>query len=378
MQRFDSVEDVVARLAAETPVYCLCSALVARRARDFVARFPGRVLYAVKSNPLPSLLSTLWSAGVHDFDTASINEIELVARELPGARPWFMHPVKGREAIERAHQVHGVRHFVIDDASELDKLGEVLGSRDIVVVVRVATSGEGAFFNLSGKFGATPGVASALLGAVVARGYRAGLAFHVGSQCHAPAAFGSALRRCGEVLAAAAVSIECLDVGGGFPVAYAGERVPPLEDFVAAIEAGVAALALPAGCELLAEPGRALVAESMSLLTRVQMRRGESLYLNDGLHGGIGAPRIGIDLPVRALRVDGTLASATVDYTVYGPTCDGLDVLPRPLTLPADLGEGDWVEFQRVGAYSLPLRTAFNGFEDCQVVEVGEAPAAAE
>jgi len=331
-------------------------------AARFMERFPGQILYAVKSNPLPEVLGLLSDAGVRHFDTASIAEIELVSREVPGGQSYFMHPVKDRAAIRDAYAHHGVRHLVIDHVDELHKIHQELGPVEAVVMVRVATAAGDAQFNLSGKFGAPPDTAVALLRAARGLGYRCGLCFHVGSQCTAPNAFGAALGDAGEVLAAAGVAIECLDIGGGFPSRYVGVEPPAFDAFMDAIDRGVAALDLPPECVLMCEPGRALVADGLSLVVQVRARRDGDLYINDGIYGSLGGVTVGMEFPARQVRLDGAPDADRRHFRIFGPTCDGLDVLPRLLWLADDVGEGDWIEIGQLGAYAIPLRTSFNGF----------------
>ncbi len=376
LDHFADVETMAERLAPEVPVYCLRPELLAQMAGRFLAGFPGRVLYAVKANPLEPVLDALYAAGVRHFDTASIGEIALISQRLPEATAYFMHPVKGPDAIRRAYRDHGVRHFAVDHADEVDKMTLALGGApsDLVMVVRMATPGDGAIFNLSEKFGAAPAQAAALLRSVVATGARPGLCFHVGSQCTAPRAFERALALAGEVLNAAGVAPCCLDVGGGFPTAYDEETVPELGAFFQAIAAGLARLALPTDCAIMCEPGRALVAEAMSLVAQVQHRRDRQLYINDGIYGSLHGSKLGVRYPVRLIRPAGPVpARESAAFTVFGPTCDSLDVLSAPVVLPADTRQGDWIEFDRVGAYGNALRTEFNGFRPETFVTV-DAP----
>jgi len=382
-RHFADLESAVAAVRPDYPVYCLRPRVLEAAARRFVAAFPGRVLYAVKANPLPAVLDGLYAGGVRDFDTASLAEIELVKGRLPDATAYFMHPVKAPSAIDAAHRLHGVRHFVLDHADELAKLRAVLGEADgrlppdLVAVVRLATPAGDATFDLSGKFGATPDRAAALLRAVAGSGARAGLCFHVGSQCLAPAAYTRAFALSGEVLAEAGVPIACLDVGGGFPAPYIGVTPPEFDAYMTAVRAGLAGLGLPSETEALCEPGRALVAAGMALVVQVLLRKGDSLYLNDGVYGSLTGTRLGIRFPLRVIRPNRAVAAETSDFTVYGPTCDGLDVLSYPVTLPADTQSGDWIVFDGIGAYSAALRTDFNGFRPDAVLTVDEAGAAA-
>ncbi len=365
MRHFRDVEAMVEALEPEDPVYCLRPDVLRRTAERFLGRFPGRVLYAVKANPAEPVLDGLYEAGIRHFDTASLNEIALVKRRYAEATAYFMHPVKGWQAIEAAWRDHGVRHFVVDHADEFDKVLQVLGGAppDLVIMVRLATPGKGAMFDLSGKFGTGPEPAAGLLRAAAAAGARAGLCFHVGSQCTDPSAYTRALELSRTVLEAAGVEIACLDVGGGFPTAYAEMPVPGLEAYMEAIEAGLPALGLNKDCVIVCEPGRALVAEAMSLVAQVQLRRDRQLYINDGIYGTLHGASIGYPFPARLVRrSEPPAAVERAPFTIFGPTCDGLDVLPDPLMLPPDIRAGDWIELGMVGAYGNALRTGFNGF----------------
>ncbi|MEX1108405.1 MAG: type III PLP-dependent enzyme [Dongiaceae bacterium] len=361
---FRSPAEMVAAWRPDEPVYCIDRPSLVGAAQRFVSLFPGHVLYAVKCNPLPFVLDALYQGGIRHFDTASIAEIELVGRRFPGVQGHFMHPVKSPQAIRRAFDEFGVRHYVIDHAAEIDKMIAVLGNdrRETVTLVRLATPSKGAKFNLSAKFGATPDKTVSLLRALVDAGFQPGLCFHVGSQCLDPEAWTLALDLVGTVLRQSGVAIRCLDVGGGFPAAYVGETPPPLETFIDVIARGVAKLALPADCILMCEPGRALVAPAMSLIARVELATGEAIHLNDGIYGSLIGATIGIRWPIALIRPDGPAANDTRGFRVYGPTCDNLDTLPYEFELPVDVRTGDYVRIDRLGAYAVALRTGFNGF----------------
>ncbi len=376
-RKFPDTAAVVMALKPSYPVYCVRPEILERAARRFVAQFPGTVLYAVKCNPHPMVLKALHKGGIRHFDTASLPEIAQISEAYPEATAYFMHPVKSRAVIKSAYTVYGVRHFVIDHEDELAKvLDETGGGRDIVVVVRLATPpDEGTLYHLAAKFGAEPGHAAALLREAGRRGCATGLAFHVGSQCGNPAAYGEALGLAGEAIAQAGVDPVCLDVGGGFPAAYLNTDLPPLEDYMAAIRAGLKEIKLKPAVEVLCEPGRALTAPGSSLLTQVQLRKGNQLYINDGIYGSLSEMvQVGIQLPARLIRLNGTPAEETKPFILNGPTCDSLDVLPEKFPLPVDAREGDWIEIDNLGAYSNALSTRFNGFQPETFVEVHDAP----
>lgn len=372
---YRSTEEMIAALRPSYPVYCVRMSTLRRAAQDFCAGFPGHVLYAVKCNPHPLVLKALHDGGIDHFDTASLAEVALVHELFPDAHLYFNHPIKVRPHIRMAHTVYGVRHYVIDHRSELDKvMQETGGAKDATILVRMATPAAGAAFHLSAKFGAPPQECVELLQAVRDAGLKPALSFHVGSQCINPQAYTIALRVVRDVLNAANVTLECLDVGGGFPAAYTATEIPPLSKFFAAIKKGLKELKLPSSCTILAEPGRALVADGVSLVVQVLQRKEERLYINDGVYHSLSETVSGgIRLPPRLIRLDGAAPSNEfADYTLYGPTCDSTDVLPHPYALPADAREGDWIELGRAGAYTSALVSHFNGFHPETFIEIEE------
>jgi ornithine decarboxylase len=365
---------MVAADRPDEPVHCLRPAVLAETARDFVQGFPGDVMYAVKCNPDPAVLRALHEGGVRHFDCASLPEIRLVRSMFLDAVIHFMHPVKARRAIREAWERHGVRDFVLDSAEELAKIREEVAATGVAgtlgLVVRLALPKGAAKLDLSGKFGADFGSAVELLRAARAGAGMLGVSFHVGSQCLDPLAWRGALERTGRVIREAGVAVDVIDVGGGFPVAYPDQEPPPMGAFFAEIEAGVERLEMP-GVRLWAEPGRALVASGASVVVQVQARRGEALYVNDGVYGSLAdAGTLGFRYPVRLIRPDGEASGETVGFSLFGPTCDSADVMRGPFWLPADVAEGDWIEIGQLGAYGACLRTAFNGFDRARIVEV--------
>jgi ornithine decarboxylase len=371
-----AVDTLVAELRPAEPLHCFRPRLARATARRFVARFPGEVLYAVKCNPEPRVLRALRAGGVQSFDVASIVEARLVRQLFPDAILRFMHPVKAREAIREAYAAIGIRDFVLDSAAELAKLREETGGAgDLGLIIRLALPKGGAAYDLSGKFGADRETAVALLRACRAVAPRIGLAFHVGSQCLDPTAYARAIAYAGEIAAEAGVGLDVLDVGGGFPIAYPGSTPPALDVYIDTIREAVAGL--PAGLEplLWCEPGRALAGAALSVVVRVEHRRGDELFINDGIYGSLsdaGAP--GFRFPARLIRPDGPVATRQRDFVLFGPTCDSVDRMAGPWTLPEDVREGDWIEIGQLGAYGSALRTGFNGFDRAQLVEVDAPP----
>lgn len=365
--RFSSVADVIERLNPSYPVFCVFPDILKARAQRFIEGFPGAVLYATKCNPHPFVLNALVEGGILHFDTASISEIAMVTEKIPDAHCYFNHPVKGRGALEAAADVYGITDYVVDDLHELEKVIGIAGT-DITIEVRIATPKGKAVYDLSAKFGARPDAAVALLKEAHGRGCRTALAFHVGSQCLDPDAFRVAMEMAMKVANEAGTPLEYLDVGGGFPALYKA-NVPPLQDYFDVI--GNSRKALGIEVPLFAEPGRALVADGCSLLTQVHLRKGDDLYINDGIYGCLSEIRDGdLDPPVRAISRDGPVTGKSRPFRIFGPTCDSLDVLKLPFHLPEDIAEGDWIEFGLMGAYSIGMQTGFNGFITDTIVRI--------
>jgi ornithine decarboxylase len=369
---FDTAADMVAALEPDAPVYCLRPHVLREAARRFTQTFPGDVLYAVKCNDDPRVLRALHEGGVRRFEVASLHEVAVLHATFAAPECAFMHPVKSRRAIAEAYRDYGVRTFAFDHADELAKLEAVTnGGRELTLAVRLDVSQAGALHPLGGKFGATADEAVALLRAAAAPGRRLGLTFHVGSQCLEPAAFRRAIALAAQVQAQAGVGLDLLDVGGGFPAAYVGVDPPAPAAYMAAIREAVTGQGLPPTCRLACEPGRALVADGCSMVVRVELRRGNALYLNDGVYGSLyDMKHQGLRFPMRLVRPGRTASQRLTGFRLFGPTCDSTDSLPGLIRLPEDVGEGDWIEIGQVGAYGHVLCTRFNGFHPDTTVAV--------
>jgi ornithine decarboxylase len=376
--QFTDVTAVAKALQPSYPVYCVRPEVLAGSAKRFISQFPGTVLYAVKCNPHPLVLNALYQGGLRHFDTASLAEIAQISDAYSDAQTYFMHPVKARAVIKSAFKVYGVRHFVVDHIDELNKVIEEVGAQGNTIIVRVNTPpADDALYHLAAKFGAGPEEAAELMKASAERGASVGLAFHVGSQCRSPEAYGVALDILGGVIGKAGIEPACIDVGGGFPAAYGDRPVPALDTYMAAIRDGLKRLKLSPTVEVFSEPGRALVAHGCSLLTQVQLRKEDRLYINDGIYGSLSEmSQVAIRLPARLIRLNGAVSEKLGEFVLNGPTCDSLDVLPGTFALPEDVREGDWIEIDQVGAYSNALATRFNGFHPETFVQVFDAPPA--
>ncbi|MGE5723431.1 MAG: type III PLP-dependent enzyme [Sphingomonadales bacterium] len=370
MHKHHSALGLATSLRPVQPVTLIRPHAAKRAARFFVEKFPGQSLYAVKANPAPDLLKALWESGITHYDVASIAEVRLVAQTLPSAVICFMHPVKAEEAIEEAYFRCGVRTFSLDTMDELQKiLRATKAASDLNLCVRLRVSSDHSKLSLASKFGAEPGEVKQLLFAARQAADALGICFHVGSQAMSPAAYSEAMARVRAAIVEAAVTVDVVDVGGGFPSIYPGMEPPPLEAYFEVIHKAFEALPISYSAELWCEPGRALCAEYASVLVRVEKRRGNELYINDGAYGALfDAAHIGWRFPVKLVRSE-VSDTREMAFSFYGPTCDDLDHMTGPFMLPADVAAGDYIEIGMLGAYGCAMRTGFNGFgSDLKVV----------
>jgi ornithine decarboxylase len=377
LHKHDSALGLATALRPVQPVTLLRPHAATRAARFFVEKFPGRSLYAVKANPSPELLQVLWNAGVTHYDVASLGEVRLVAEMLPEATLCFMHPVKAEEAIAEAYFTHGVRTFSLDTLEELEKIVRATTTEDgstaadLNLLVRLRVSSDHSKLSLAAKFGAEPHEVKALLMAARQASDALGICFHVGSQAMSPAAYADAMSRVRDAIVEAAVTVDIVDVGGGFPSWYPGMEPPPLDAYFEVIHRSFEDLPISYSAELWCEPGRALCAEYASVLVRVEKRRGDELYINDGAYGALfDAAHIGWRYPVRLVRAQESDVKP-MGFSFYGPTCDDLDRMAGPFELPGDIAAGDYIEIGMLGAYGCAMRTGFNGFgvEDRVIVD---------
>ena len=352
-----------------------------RAARFFAEKFPGTSMYAVKANPSPDLIRLLWDGGITHYDVASIAEVRLVRSVLPQAVLCFMHPVKPAEAIAEAYHVHGVRTFSLDSVEEVEKIVEVtakdgVAATDLTLCVRLRVSSAHAKLSLAAKFGVGVDEAAPVLHAARQAADALGICFHVGSQAMSPQAYSDAFALVRAAIVAAGITVDVIDVGGGFPSIYPGMETAPIERYFAVIHRAFEELPVSYSAELWCEPGRALAAEYASIVVRVEKRRDDILFINDGAYGALfDAAHIDWRFPVELVR---SVESNTkkLAFSFYGPTCDDMDFMRGPFMLPADVQAGDYVEIGMLGAYGCAMRTAFNGFGNGETVIATDEPMA--
>ncbi|MET0157725.1 MAG: type III PLP-dependent enzyme [Methyloceanibacter sp.] len=375
MDVFTSAAEFLRRRRPERPVLALRPHAARRAARWFNDNFPGRVLYAAKANDARPIIDALVEAGIRAFDVASLVEIERVAG-IPGTELFFMNPVKSRGAIARAYREFGIRSFAFDSEEELDKIvAETGGAKDLTLYLRVACPNTHSLIPLEGKFGASGEEAPALLLRARQIAERLGLTFHVGSQAVVPAAFGEAIRQIGQLIVSSGVLVDAVDIGGGFPSRYPHSDPPELATFMDEVVRAADELAVKHSCELLCEPGRALVAEAESVIVRVDARRGHALYVNDGAFGTLfDAANSGFRFPARLVATSRRKARPVAEFALYGPTCDSSDFLPGPFVLPDSVREGDYIEIGQIGAYGRVFASRFNGFGEYDEVTLRDEP----
>lgn len=377
---FPDAAAVAARLQPEEPIFCFSTAKLQARARRFLAGFPGEVAYAVKCNSGSHVVAALGEAGMTMFDVASVHEMRSVRESVPGAHFHYHNPVKSRRELADAFRIYGCTRFAADDAQEVAKIDEITGGGDgieIAVRFRLPRLGGSSAHDFSTKFGATRDEAAVLLADIAARGMRPALTFHPGSQCVDPMAYVRHIEAAAKIAAAAGVRLAALNVGGGFPAHYKGSVLPPLETFFRAIEDTARREFGDAMPALECEPGRGIVAPSTSLLTCVKMAKPgrAEVFLNDGIYGALMEISQVPDIvpPHRVIRDGAVLEGVEMrDFTIYGPTCDPLDRLPVAFSLPADIREGDFIEFGAIGAYGAATATRFNGYEPALVEMVDD------
>ena len=369
---FDSVAGMLRSHRPVAPVYCIYPDVYRTTAREFVAGFPGRVLYAVKANADLQVIRILNEAGVSHFDCASVAEIARVRSACPDATAYFMVPVRLRGAAREAQDAYGVRHFMVDHASGIAPLAKEIDMRGAVVFARMAAHHPSAMQDLSTKFGAAPDEVPELLQRIAAEGAEPALAFNVGSAVTDPQAYSEAMALAASVLRKLPFRVRLLDIGGGFPRSYPGFPVPPLAEYFEHVRRAAALLPLAGDGEIMAEPGRALAAPGLSAVVEVLLRKSDRLYINDGMYGIFWELRFrGHErYPVRAYRDGSEMHGDVRPFRLYGPTCDGTDVLPGEVELPGDIRPGDYLEFGNIGAYSLSGRTSFNGHFSSVIVTI--------
>ena len=376
MRKFKDVNELVSTLKPDYPVYCIRPESIKTSTEFFKKNFPGRVLYAVKTNPNIKVLKQIISNGIKNFDVASINEIKLIKKLKADAKSYFMHTVKSREDIAEAYHKLGVKDFALDTKDELQKILEATDqAKDLNLYVRIAISNEHAEIDLSRKFGALPNEALGLVRLCKEHAKKVGVSFHVGSQCMHKISFSKAIAEVGNIIKKTKIIPDVINVGGGFPSIYPDLNPEPLNNYIEEIKLALAKLKLPTTPDLICEPGRAIVAESGSTIVKVNLRKKQKLYINDGTYGTLfdaGVPNF--ILPSKLISNVKNQSKKLTAFSFFGPTCDSMDYMKGPFLLPNNIKEGDYIELGQLGAYGLTFRTKFNGFYSNEIFELADQP----
>ena len=376
MEKFKSVDELVKQLRPTEPVYWIRRKSIQLSSKYFQNKFPGKILYAVKTNPNPDVLKTILESGINNFDIASIKEIEAIKKINPNAICSYMHTVKSRESINEAYFKYGIKAYSLDTKDELIKIIESTNNaKDLELFIRVAVSNEHAEIDLSKKFGAINSEASALLRLAKQYAKKIGLSFHVGSQCMHPISYTKGIAEIGNIIKKTKIIPDVINIGGGFPTIYPDLIPQSLDNYFKEINEALSNLKLKKLPEVICEPGRAIVAESGSTIVRVNLRKKQKLYINDGTYGTLfdaGVPNI--VYPSRIIRNGKFISKKLTAFDFYGPTCDSMDYMKGPFILPNNIKENDYIELGQLGAYGLTFRTEFNGFFSDNIYEVEDDP----
>ncbi len=327
MQKFKSVEELVNQLRPDKPVYCIRKKSILSASKFFQKNFPGKILYAVKTNPHPEVIKTLLKSGINQFDVASVEEIKAVRKFDQVSKCSFMHTIKSREDISEAYFKYGVKTFALDTKDELIKIIEsTSNAKDLELFVRVAVSNEHAEIDLSKKFGAINSEAAGLLRLVKQHSKKIGLSFHVGSQCMHPISYSKGISEIANIIKKTKIVPDYLNIGGGFPTIYP-DLIPPKQ----------------------------------------------KLYINDGTYGTLfdaGTPNIVFPSKMIKDNSNKIISKKLTAFDFYGPTCDSMDYMKGPFLLPNNIKENDYIELGQLGSYGLTFRTQFNGFYSDKIYEV--------
>jgi ornithine decarboxylase len=376
MRKFTDVNELVNTLKPDYPVYCIRPDSIKTSTQFFKNNFPGKVLYAVKTNPNEEVLKHIISNGIENFDTASINEIQLIRKLKPDGHIYFMHTVKSRNDISEAYFNLGVKDFALDTKDELIKILEATNhAKDLTLYVRISISNEHAEIDLSRKFGAQASEALGLVRLCREHANKIGISFHVGSQCMHKISFVKAIKEVGNIIKKTKITPDIINVGGGFPSIYPDLNPESLESYLDEIKNSFKKLNLPTLPDLICEPGRAIVAESGSTIVKINLRKKQKLYINDGTYGTLfdaGVPNF--ILPSKMISNGRFQSKKLTAFNFFGPTCDSMDYMKGPFLLPNNIKEGDYIELGQLGAYGLTFRTKFNGFYSDKIFELADQP----
>lgn len=373
---FQNPLEVASFRQPESPVHCFCVEQLVENAQLFLNEFTDNTAYAVKANSRAQILHAAHKAGIRTFDVASLSEIDSVSEHFDDVALHYHNPVKSPYEIATAYHQYGCKRFAADDTDQLSQIAQIVGSDPCVeIAIRFRLPAQqGAIHDFSSKFGTTPLNATHLLQQVKSYGYKPILTFHPGSQCTDARLWALHIKSAAAIAKNARVELYRLNIGGGFPASYAQSEPAKITGMFATIRRAAADFLGETNPTVLeCEPGRAIVASSISTLAKVKMVRANTaeLFLNDGIYGNLleMAQAPALTPHIKIIRAGKYHQSTDLrSLTVYGPTCDPLDRLPGALTLPADISQGDYLQFCNLGAYGSATATQFNGYGESDLV----------
>jgi ornithine decarboxylase len=363
-----------------TPLVVVDHKVLRKNYKQFRKYLPRvQVYYAVKANPDPAIVRTFYEAG-GSFDVASLAEfltVHELIKDLPAKerqdfiwdRIIYANPIKAVETLEQLDPYKPLVTY--DNREEVIKIARHAPHAGLAL--RLSVPNTGSMVELSSKFGASPGEAVDLMAFAHDNNLVVeGLSFHVGSQCTNLANYSQALHLAANIFAEARTrgfNLKLLDIGGGFPAHY-DEAIPPFRRFAKTITSELNRL-FPEPIEILAEPGRFLVATAATAIAQIigkAVREGKlCYYLNDGVyHTYSGQIFDHCQYRMRSFK-----KGPTQICSVFGPTCDALDTITLAAQLP-DLEMGDLLYSENIGAYAAASSTSFNGFPPAKVVHVNQ------
>lgn len=367
---FAEAEDLAGQFG--TPLLVASRTALMRNYEALRAALPGvEFFYAAKANPAEAILRPLCEAG-SSVDVCSYGE--MLAALKAGFTPEMMihtHPCKTEQNLTSCYAA-GLRWFTFDNANEIPKLAR--HAADASLLLRLAVSSSSSLINLSAKFGACEADAVPLMHQAREAGLAVrGMSFHVGSQCRAPEDFHAALRQARRIwnrASAAGIELEVLDIGGGLPAPYR-DAVLSLDVYCRSLAAALDETFGDLAIRVIAEPGRGLVADTMTLVTRVigkSVRGGTPWYIiDDGLYGSFSGQMFDhVEYPLAARHAEERSLHPCV---VAGPTCDSSDVVTRDQMLP-DLDIGELLLVPTMGAYTCASASNFNGLDMARIIGI--------
>lgn len=375
-------QSVLLKLAKKhgTPLFVIDHKALRQNIESFKKYLPRvQPYYAVKANSNPEIISTLYKSGA-SFDVASMPEFLIVHENIKHLQEkarqdyiWdkiiYANPIKAEETLKELDKYKPLMTY--DNYEEIKKIKKF--SPHAGLALRLKVPNTGAMVELSSKFGAAPGEAVDLIEAAHKTGLIVeGLSFHVGSQCTNFENYVQALNLASNIFKEAksrGYTLKLLDIGGGFPAPY-DENVEPFKHLAKKLNAELKRL-FPKEIEILAEPGRFMVATAATLVAKVvgkAKRDGKTCYyINDGVyHTFSGIIFDHCQYHIKAFKKGPKHISA-----VFGPTCDALDTISLSEELP-DLKLGDLVYSENIGAYSHASSTYFNGFPPAKVIHINQ------